>query len=112
MRKTVFVVAVLGIAAGPALAQDVVVDRPPSDTVVGNPPVPQSSPDGEEVEEGEEMVCRTERVTGSLTRRQRTCMTRNEWARIEARTRDEHSRMVRGASGSQCIPTDVRSGQC
>ncbi len=64
----------------------------------------------EEEDRGEEVVCRTERVTGSLTRRRRTCMTRNEWAGIEARTRDELNRMGRNAAGGAACRMDQQGG--
>ncbi len=60
---------------------------------------------------GSEVVCRTERITGSLTRRRRTCLTRDEWAAIEAGTRDSMIRSGSNASGGQCIPTGM-SGRC
>ena len=63
-------------------------------------------------EEGNEVVCRTERLTGSLSRRRRTCMTRNEWAELERASGQGHSANVRNASGSQCIPTDPTRPQC
>lgn len=56
-------------------------------------------PEAEEPDPGEEVVCRRERVTGSLTRIRRTCMTRNEWNDVEARTRDALNETNRGASG-------------
>lgn len=64
----------------------------------------------EENDRGEEVVCRTERVTGSLTRRTRTCLTRNEWAAVEARTRDEMNRMGRNASGGKSCNQDQFGG--
>lgn len=59
---------------------------------------------------GEEVVCRTERVTGSLTRRRRTCMTRNEWAGVEAATRDGLNRMGSNASGGRECRQDQFGG--
>lgn len=57
----------------------------------------------EEQDRGQEVVCRTERITGSLTRRRRTCMTRNEWAALEARTRDDMIRAgSRASGGAEC----------
>jgi len=61
-------------------------------------------PEAEEPDPGEEVVCRRERVTGSLTRIRRTCMTRNEWNDVEARTRDALNETNRGASGGhECV---------
>lgn len=73
----------------------------------------QNEDEAEEEDPGEEVICRTERVTGSLTRRTRTCMTRNEWNGVEARTRDEMNRMGRRASGgSACRPDQMAQGGC
>ena len=63
--------------------------------------------DGAEAEEddpSQEIVCRRERVTGSLTRVRRTCLTRAEWEQVEANTRDDMIRSGRNASGGQeCV---------
>lgn len=56
-------------------------------------------PEAEEEDPGQEVICRTERITGSLTRRRRTCMTRDEWNGVESRTRDGLNRMGQRASG-------------
>lgn len=64
----------------------------------------------EEPDPGEEVVCRTERVTGSLTRRTRTCMTRNEWNGIHDRTRDELNLMGRNAAGGAACRMDQQGG--
>lgn len=66
----------------------------------------------EEDDRGSEVVCRTERVTGSLTRRTRTCLTRDEWDLVESRTKEALDRMGRNASGSQCIPDNPLSSRC
>lgn len=70
----------------------------------------QAEEDAEEEDAGEEVICRTERVTGSLTRRTRTCMTRNEWNGVEARTRDEVNRMGRRAAGGAACRQDQMGG--
>ncbi|WP_120078491.1 hypothetical protein [Aurantiacibacter odishensis] len=64
----------------------------------------------EEKARGQEVVCRTERITGSLTRRSRTCMTRDEWAAVEARTRDDMIRSGRNASGGVECRQDAFGG--
>ncbi|GGD50463.1 hypothetical protein GRI62_06680 [Erythrobacter arachoides] len=96
-------------------------DSPPQETqppLAVSPALPPAEADEApapveaESDPGEEVVCRTERMTGSLTRRTRTCMTRNEWNGVESRMRDQHNRMTRSASGGQCIPSDPQSGRC
>lgn len=66
----------------------------------------------EEDQRGQKVVCRTERITGSLTRRRRTCMTRNEWAALEARTRDDMIRAGSRASGSPRLCNDPTRPNC
>lgn len=64
-------------------------------------PVPAPSPAVKE-----QKVCRTERATGSLTRKRRICMTKAEWAELEAATHKGVGEMQRGAAGGQCVPSD------
>ncbi|TIX50162.1 hypothetical protein [Alteraurantiacibacter aquimixticola] len=63
-----------------------------------------------EDDRGSEVVCRTERVTGSLTRRTRTCLTRDEWDDVHSRTRNEMDRMGRNASGGKECRQDQFGG--
>jgi hypothetical protein len=41
----------------------------------------------------EKKICKTERVTGSLTRVSRTCMTQADWDRLREGTRNELDRL-------------------
>ncbi len=66
----------------------------------------------EEDDRGSEVVCRTERVTGSLTRRTRTCLTRDEWDLMESRTKDALDRMGRNAAGSPQLCNDPTRPSC
>ena len=64
----------------------------------------EGEPAAEVVDRGEEMICRRDRVTGSLTRSNRTCMTRNEWNGVAQRTRSMASDLaprIPGAGGCQ-----------
>ena len=64
------------------------------------PAAPAEAPAAAEVARGEEVVCRTDRATGSLTRRNRVCMTRNEWTLANERMRaDVAGVLPRSASG-------------
>ena len=47
----------------------------------------------------ERKICRTEKMTGSLTRRTRICLTEREWRELNARTQRGVSRMQGEASG-------------
>ena len=100
MKNLVFVPLVFAMAiAGPVGAQE----RPAEDaqSQARNTAAENENAEEEaaEPDPGDEVICRRERVTGSLTRVSRTCMTRNEWNAVNDRTRDEHGNMVRGAGG-------------
>ena len=58
----------------------------------------------------EKKVCRTERVTGSLTRRARICLTETQWREVYDRTRTGHDDFIRDASGGCRAPNDPRAG--
>ena len=49
--------------------------------------------------EKEKKICRTEKVTGSLTRVNRVCLTREQWDALHADTREKVNHMQRSASG-------------
>ena len=52
----------------------------------------------------EKKICRTSKMTGSLTRRTRICMTEAEWRELANRTRRGLDELVGGASGApKCI---------
>ncbi len=57
---------------------------------------------GEEPQE-EKKICRTERATGSLTRRTRVCLTAAQWREVHDRTRRGVGEMQGDSSGSQAI---------
>ena len=58
----------------------------------------------------ERKICRTEKATGSLTRRTRICMTEAQWRELNDRTRRGVDEMTSAASGGkQCIQ-DERGG--
>lgn len=66
-----------------------------------------AAPEEELSEEDLEVVCRTERITGSLVRRRRTCMTRYEWAELERETARGLREFNRGASGAPACMSAV-----
>lgn len=47
----------------------------------------------------EKKICRTERATGSLTRRTRICLTAAQWREVNNRTRNGIDEFVGDASG-------------
>lgn len=65
-------------------------------------PLAQSE-ENEEDETLQEVVCKTEKVTGSLTRVNRTCMTRQEWNLLSERTRREVNRIDYDANQAESV---------
>ena len=49
----------------------------------------------------EKKICRTEKMTGSLTRVRRTCMTQSEWDELAAATKKDVDRYTNDANGRQ-----------
>ena len=60
----------------------------------------------------ERKICRTEKATGSLTRRNRVCLTQAQWQEVHDRTRRGVDEMVGSASGApSCVSgMDVACG--
>ena len=58
----------------------------------------------------EKKICRTDKATGSLTRRTRVCMTRAEWNELAARTRKGVDDMTSAASGGKACVQDPMGG--
>ena len=63
-----------------------------------------------EAARGEEVICRRDRATGSLTRVNRVCKTRNEWNNTAANARDNMEDMQRNASGGRACRQDAMGG--
>lgn len=51
----------------------------------------------------EKKICRTDRATGSLTRRTRVCMTAAQWRELNSRTQKGVSEMQGMGSGGQTV---------
>jgi len=65
----------------------------------------QESQGQQEEPKKEKKICRTERATGSLTRRTRICMTDAQWRELNSRTRRGVDEMNSAASGGKmCVP--------
>ena len=58
----------------------------------------------------ERKICRTEQVTGSLTRRTRICLTEAQWREVHARTKKGLDDFVGGASGGCRAPNNPVAG--
>ena len=58
----------------------------------------------------EKKICRTERATGSLTRRTRICLTEAQWREVNSRTHKGVSEMQGQASGGQAVANNPSAG--
>lgn len=95
------------VAASSALAAPQPADQTAAD---GAASAPAESTTAAEVEPAEEKkVCRTERATGSLTRRTRVCMTAAQWREINDRTYRGVSQMQGESSGGQVVNRDAEN---
>lgn len=79
------------VAAGPALADDKDVEEKPKK---------------------EKKICRTEKVTGSLARKRRICMTQAEWDELSARTKQSVDEYSSNASGGPGVCDPMQGGRC
>ncbi len=71
--------------------------------------VPEA-PGGQEEGKKEKKICRTEKATGSLTRRTRVCLTEAQWRELTDRTRRGVDEMSSAASGGKECVLDERGG--
>jgi len=58
----------------------------------------------------EKKICRTDRATGSLTRRTRICMTEAQWRELNSRTRRGVDEMQGSSAGGQAIVDNPNQG--
>jgi hypothetical protein len=66
--------------------------------------VPASAQTADEAAKEEKKICRTEKMTGSLTRRSRICLTQAQWRELNNRTRKGVDELQGSGSGaSRCI---------
>ena len=100
MKSSILVAATLLAATGASAA-------PPADSGTS---ASSEATDSEASAADEKKVCRTERATGSLTRRTRVCMTAAQWREINARTYKGVSEMQGSASGSQAVVNNPGAG--
>ena len=83
--RTITVAAALALAVGGI----------PLSSVIAAAPVAQEEP------QREKKICRTSKMTGSLTRRTRICLTEAQWRELNDRTQRGVGEMQGSASGSQ-----------
>ena len=70
----------------------------------------QSSPDSATAATDEKKICRTEKMTGSLTRVRRVCLTATEWDDLRRNTKHSFEDNVRGAAGGKECVLDPNGG--
>lgn len=66
------------------------------------------SDDGEPKKE--KKICRSEKVTGSLTRVTRVCMTEAEWKQMADATKQDMDKLQRGAAGGTAVANNPGPG--
>lgn len=64
----------------------------------------------EQKAKAEKKICQSEKMTGSLTRVRRICMTRAEWDEMRLKYKHGFEDNVRGAAGGQKIDNNPGAG--
>jgi tryptophan 2,3-dioxygenase len=88
--KRIFLTAMFLAAAGSAAAQDAQQEQAPQQG--------QAAAQEQNGRDPDKRVCKTEKITGSLTRVRRTCMTQREWDQLAQSTRDDVEDISRDAN--------------
>ena len=108
MKLTVLASAVLLAASGAAAAPPAEPSAP-AERASTSPSAPANAAEAADPAD-EKKVCRTERATGSLTRRTRVCMTAAQWREINSKTYRGVTEMQGSASGSQAVVNNPGAG--
>ena len=77
---------------------------------MANPGESRSTEIGDAEPADEKKICRTDRATGSLTRRTRVCLTQAQWRDLNNRTQRGVSEMQVQRSGGQQVNRDAERG--
>ena len=105
------IAAALCLLAGTTVAMAQPAQQQPTDSATPQAAAPaEPEMSAEELARSQETVCRTQQITGSLTRRSRICMTRAEWAENARRTAQEVNRISGGAAGANSCKPDAGGG--
>jgi hypothetical protein len=97
--KVTVLTAVLVAAATGAMAAPPAEAPVPVEQAASAPSAETNAGPGDAAEQKEKKICRTERATGSLTRRTRICMTEAQWREVNADTRRGMDDMTRDRVG-------------
>lgn len=103
MKRSIFAAATLMTATAAMAA-------PPEERAAGEAPTATAAADSEPEPAEEKKICRTERATGSLTRRTRVCMTAEQWREVNSRTMRGVSDMQGQGSGGQVVQNNGGAG--
>ena len=110
MKLTVLATSLLLVATG-AVAAPPSDEAPPAEQAASGSPAAAANAQAEAADPADEKkICRTERATGSLTRRTRVCMTAAQWREINSRTYRGVTEMQGSASGSQAVVNNPGAG--
>jgi hypothetical protein len=109
MKLTVLATALLLTASG-AIAAPPAEQSAPAEQASTAPSAPTNAAETDPADE--KKICRTERATGSLTRRTRVCMTAAQWREINSRTyRGVTEMQGQAAGGTNSSFSSAGSGQ-
>jgi len=100
MKSSILAAAVLLTATGASAA-------PPAES---GTTAAAASTDAQAETADDKKICRTERATGSLTRRTRVCLTAAQWREINAKTMRGVSEMQGQGSGGQVVQNNAGAG--
>lgn len=102
MKRTVLATVILLAATGTVAAPPAEDIAPAEHAATASPSAPTEVAEAAPAEERK--ICRTEKATGSLTRRTRICMTATQWREVYDRTRRGVGEMQNSGSGAPaCI---------
>jgi hypothetical protein len=108
MKLTVLATALL-LAATAATAAPPADETAPAEQAMASPAAATNAQAAADPAD-EKKICRTERATGSLTRRTRVCMTAAQWREVNSRTYRGVTEMQGSASGSQAVVNNPGAG--
>lgn len=112
MKLTVLATVLLLTASGATAAPPAEDAAPADEAASASPSAAANAQTAAADPADEKKICRTERATGSLTRRTRVCMTAAQWREINSRTyRGVTEMQGQAAGGTNSSFSSAGSGQ-
>ena len=109
MRYSLLTIGSLLATTGVVAAQPTEPAGPAEQAAAASPSAATAAVEGDGEPQPEKKICRSSKVTGSLTRRSRICMTEAQWREVNDRTRRGMDEMTGMASGApRCITTGAQ----